>query len=100
MKHTTDDVPPTGGHILPDKYVRKDVTGLENVTVVSDLDRHIVRLLALHPELRVKFRNQDLASLDNATKQSLLEDMNKVLGIKSPRKKPNDLAGRGPTSCE
>src|SRR2546425_8657504 len=38
MKHT-DVVPPTGGHSLPDKYVRKDVAGLDGVTVASDLDR-------------------------------------------------------------
>jgi hypothetical protein len=40
----------------------------------------------LNPELRVKFRNQDLASLDDPTKEALLEDMNKVLGIKPLRK--------------
>ncbi len=86
MKHA-DAAPPTGGHKLPNKYVRKEVTGLENVAVASDLDRHIVRLLGLHPELRVKFRNQDLASLNDSTKEALLDDMNKVLGIKPLRKK-------------
>ena len=82
---TTDVLPPTGGHGLPARY-RRQLAGLENVAVASELDRHIVRLLALHPELQVKFRNQDLASIDDATKETLLQDMNKVLGIKPVRK--------------
>jgi hypothetical protein len=84
--NTKDFAPATGGRPLPKKYTRKDVKGLNDVKVKSDLDKHIVRLLALNPELRVKFRNQDLASLDDPTKEALLEDMNKVLGIKPLRK--------------
>ncbi|MDX1965696.1 MAG: hypothetical protein SFV23_00870 [Planctomycetaceae bacterium] len=75
-------------HQLPDRYVRTDLDDLSNVTASSDLDLHIVRLLALHPLLKVRFRNQDLAGLDDATKQTLLDDMNQVLGIKRLKKRP------------
>lgn len=60
---------------------------LSAVVAVSDLDLHIVRLLALHPTLKVRFRNQDLASLDDLTKQTLLQDMNHVLGVRPLRKR-------------
>jgi hypothetical protein len=83
---TSDFAPATGGRDLPAKYTRQGVKGLDDVKVKSDLDKHIVRLLALNPELQVKFRNQDLASLDDRTKEMLLADMNQVLGIKPLRK--------------
>jgi hypothetical protein len=70
------------GQKLPPQFVRDDLDDLSNVVVKSDLDLHIVRLLALHPQLKVRFRNQNLSSLDDATKQVLLADMNEVLGIK------------------
>ncbi len=74
--------PSVGGMGAPKKYVRDDLDDLSEVVVKSDLDLHIVRLLALHPELKVRFRNQDLASLDDATKRVLLSDMNQVLGLR------------------
>jgi len=77
-----DFVPVSGGVDLADDYVRDDVDALRDVKVHSDLDRHIVQLLSLHKNLRVRFRNQDLASLDDATKRDLLIDMNDLLGIK------------------
>ena len=77
-----DFVPVTGGVDLADDYVRDDIDALRDVKVSSDLDRHIVQLLSLHKKLRVRFRNQDLASLDDATKRDLLTDMNDLLGIK------------------
>jgi hypothetical protein len=73
---------PSVGHNLPPQYVRTDLDDLDNVVVRSDLDLHIVRLLALHPKLKVRFRSQDLSSLDDETKRTLLDDMNSVLGIK------------------
>lgn len=76
-----DFVPVTGGVDLA-KYLRDDVDALRNLKVASDLDRHIVRILALHPQLRARFRNQDLTTLDDATKRRLLQDMNEVLDIK------------------
>ena len=80
-----DFVPVTGGVDLADDYLRDDLDSLRDLRVQSDLDRHIVRLLALHKQLRVRFRNQDLARLDDATKQALLQDMNDLLGIKPLR---------------
>jgi len=77
-----DFVPVTGGVDLADDYIRDDVDALRDVKVNSDLDRHIVQLLSLHKQLRVRFRNQDLASLDDSTKRDLLTDMNDLLGIK------------------
>jgi len=80
-----DFVPVTGGVDLADDYLRDDVDALRDLKVQSDLDRHIVRLLALHRQLRVRFRNRDLTRLDDATKQALLQDMNDLLGIKPLR---------------
>jgi hypothetical protein len=81
---TTDYSPVTGGADLA-KYVRDDVATVPDLKVDSDLDRHIVRLLTLHPQLQVRFRSHDLARLDDATKQALLQDMNDLLGIKPLR---------------
>lgn len=77
-----DFIPVTGGVDLADDYIRDDMPQLRDLSVVSDLDRHIVQLLSLHKKLRVQFRNQDLASLSDATKRDLLSDMNDLLGIK------------------
>lgn len=88
MAVTYDDfVPVTGGDDLSDRYIRQDLDTLRDVQVDSDLDRHILRLLHLHPTLKVKFRNQDLSNLDDATKQLLIQDMNDVLGIRTPQQK-------------
>jgi hypothetical protein len=70
------------------KYLRDDLDDLRNLKTDSDLDRHIVQLLALHPTLRVQFRNQDLTALDDDTKHTLLQDMNHVLGIKPLKSSP------------
>ena len=85
-KMANDFVPVTGGVDLPDSRFRDDMHHLRDLAVDSDLDRHIVQLLALHPKLQVRFRNQNLASLDVPTKQALLADMNDVLGIRPLRK--------------
>jgi hypothetical protein len=86
MRHTDDFVPVTGGFDLPASRIRDDLDSLRNATVVSDLDRRIVQLLALHPQLQIRFRNQDLQALDNPTKTALLKDMSDVLGIRPLRK--------------
>lgn len=86
MPRIDDDfVPVTGGADLADDYLRDDLDSLSDLKVQSDLDRHIVRLLALHKDLRVRFRNRDLTRLDDATKHDLLQDMNDLLGIKPLR---------------
>lgn len=79
--------PSVGARPLPDKYIRKDLDDLSSVKVTSPLDLHITRLLALHPQLKVQFRNQDLAVLDAKTKQALLDDINDVLGVRPLKKR-------------
>ena len=86
-KTDLDFAPVTGGADLADKYLRDDMDTLRDLKAHSDLDRHIVRLLSLHKKLRVQFRNQDLASLDDSTKRALVQDMNDLLGIKPLRAK-------------
>jgi len=84
-KSNVDDyVPVTGGADLS-KYLRDDVSAASDLKVGSDLDLHIARILSLRPQLQVRFRNQDLTQLDDATKLKLLEDINDLLGIKPLR---------------
>ena len=79
--------PKAVGRLPTAKIIRKDLDDLNDVVVSSDLDLHIVRMLALHPSLKVRFRNHDLASLDDATKNMLLADMNEVLGVRPLKKR-------------
>lgn len=87
MNRKTDFASTAFARPLRKTHIRNDLDDLSTVVATSDLDLHIVRLLALHPTLKVRFRNQDLASLDDATKQTLLQDMNHVLGIRPLRKR-------------
>ncbi len=80
-----DFAPVTGGVLLAEEFVRNDPEVLQNLTVESELDLHIVRLLRLHPNLKMGFRDHDLTRLSDHTKQALLQDMNDVLGIKPLR---------------
>ena len=74
------------GRKVPQRYFRDDLDDLSEVAAESELNSQIVRLLALHSSLKVQFRNQDLASLDNSTKKRLLADMYAVLGVRPLRK--------------
>ncbi|OYV84405.1 MAG: hypothetical protein B7Z73_15525 [Planctomycetia bacterium 21-64-5] len=74
----------TGGVDLPADRLRSDVDHLRGLVVDCELDKHIVRLLALHPELRDRFGDRDLASLDLLAKRALLDEMNEILGIRPP----------------
>ena len=90
MRHKHDDfVPVTGGTVLADIFVRSDLDSLRDLKVESELDLHLVRLLKLHPDIKVGFRNQDLATLDDTTKRAFVNDLNDLLGIKllRPRRK-------------
>ncbi len=87
MTPKKDFAPAAVGRPPRSAYIRKDLDDLSSVVAMSDLDLHIVRLLALHPTLKVRFRNQDLASLDDATKQTLLSDMNQVIGVRRLKKR-------------
>jgi hypothetical protein len=46
------------------------------------LANHIHSLLELHPSVALKFRGIKLTDLDTPTKQTLLDDINSVLGIR------------------
>ncbi len=86
MARKDDDfVPVTGGAALAEDHVRGDLDCLRDLKVGSELDLHIVRLLRLHPNIKVGFRNQDLTCLDDETKKAFLKDMNDLLGIKPLR---------------
>ena len=78
-------VPVTQGVAPREDQVRGDLDGLRDLKVESELDLHIVRLLRLHPNVKVGFRNQDLTCLDDETKKAFLKDMNDLLGIKALR---------------
>jgi hypothetical protein len=80
-----DFVPVTGGAALAENHTRGDMDSLRALKVGSELDLHIVRLLRLHPNLKVGFRNQDLTCLDDETKRAFVKDLNDLLGIKPLR---------------
>ena len=87
MNHKADFAPTAVAKPPRKSQIRGDLDDLSAVVATSDLDLHILRLLALHPKLKVRFRNQNLASLDASTKQTLLDDMNQVLGVRPLRKR-------------
>lgn len=87
MSISNDDfVPVAGGHQLIPDQLRADLDAVVDLVSKSDLDLHLVRLLTLHPNVKVRFQNPDLSKLDDATKRSLIEDINDVLGIKPFRR--------------
>ena len=87
MTFDNDDFAPvTGGSDLHSNCLRSGTCALQDLKVTTYIDRHLVRLLTLQPDLQVEFRCQDLGSLDESTKRGLLHDINDLLGIKSFRK--------------
>lgn len=70
-----------GGGEMPESRVRKDVVELKDLIIRSETDRKMARLLALHTNLRVRFRSNDLSALDDQTKEALLQDMYDILGV-------------------
>jgi hypothetical protein len=70
-----------GGRNLPESRINEDVVEVSDLILSSEVDRRMARLLALHPTLRVRFRNRNLATLDDQTKEALIEDMYYVLGV-------------------
>ena len=73
-----------GGGELPKERIREDLVSPKGLVAKSPLDKSIIRLLKLHPQIKPKFRNNSLAGLDDETKKALLEDMRDCLGIISP----------------
>ena len=68
-----DFCPVTGGVDLPKSRFRDDMDQLSRRGRRFRSRRHIVQLLALHPKLRVRFRNQDLAALDDADEEGVAD---------------------------
>ncbi|NQV24477.1 MAG: hypothetical protein HQ518_08920 [Rhodopirellula sp.] len=77
-----DDFAPVIGTVDASRYRRSDCVAPVLSADASDLDRHISRLLALHPDVSIAFRNQDLGQMDDQAKQALLDGINDVLGIR------------------
>lgn len=70
-----------GGGTLSENDIRSDLSVPENLVVESELDKQVARLLILHPELQLKFRQNNVAKLDDETKRVLLAHMREFLGI-------------------
>jgi hypothetical protein len=71
----------TGGGEMPEARVREDVAEPDDLIIGSETDRKMARLLALHTNLRVRFRSKDLSTLNEQTKEALLQDMYDILGV-------------------
>lgn len=74
-----------GGNKLSKENIREELCTPEGLTASSALDKRLAKLLTLHPELQIRFRNNNLASLATETKEALLQDINDLLGIKNLR---------------
>ena len=48
----------------------------------DDLGRQVFWLLSLHPEINLQFRDRDLNAMDDGTKQTLLDDVHFILGVR------------------
>lgn len=75
-----DPTPVTGGVKAPKRLLRPDVDS-DAVSPTSPLDKHILRLLTLHSDLPIKFRNVNLAKTRDGAKQSLLVEIHELLNI-------------------
>lgn len=74
-----DDV--LGGREIPRSFIREDVVESNHLIVSSALDKRMARFIIIHPKLKIRFRNNNLASLSDTTKEALLKDIQYVLGI-------------------
>lgn len=88
-----DGYAPVIGAVNPSKFRRDDVVPPVLSDDASDLDIHLTRLLALHPDIPVTFRNQDLSQLDDLTKQAMLDGVNHLLGIQPLKASTNAFGG-------
>ena len=85
MSHTKaktpgDPTPVTGGVKTPALLLRP-VPDAEATAPADALDKHILRLLTLHKDVSVKFRDLDLAKMDDSAKRAMLAELQKLLGI-------------------
>lgn len=65
---------------VPDEAADKARGASPEYLAQDRLGRHLIRLMKLHPEL-VRFRLGDISQLSTDTKQQLLCDINRKLGI-------------------
>jgi hypothetical protein len=79
----SDPVSVVGGCELP-AHLLRDVPALDS-RPKDALDRQILRLLALHPDLKARFGSPDLKGMDACTKESLLGELQQALGIRKFR---------------
>jgi len=75
-----DSMPVIGGCDIPSHLV--DTPASLGYPPDDDLGQQVFWLLSLHPELDLQFRDQDLNGMDDATKQTLLNDIHAVLGVR------------------
>ena len=66
------------GTKLPEK-LRRSLSDIPSG--LDGIDLQLARLRALHPELKVKFRTEELGDMSHQEKTMLLEDIEHVLGI-------------------
>ena len=75
-----DDTPITGGLPMPASF-RHPIPSL-NPMPEDPLTLHLLRLLALHPQVVARYNGLDVLTLDIASKEQLLKDVNTMLNIK------------------
>ena len=74
-----DPTPITGGGRISSRLLRP--VPADNAVPADALDKHLVRLLALHPDVASKFPDVDLATMDDDARRALLGNINRLLGI-------------------
>ena len=88
-----DGFAPVIGVANPAGNLRTDIVAPALPDDASDLDIHLARLLALHPDIPVTFRNQDLTQLDDLTKQAVLDGVNHLPWIQPLKASSNAFNG-------
>lgn len=80
LPSTGDTTPVTGGIALPDRFIASQAA--DESAPADDLGRQAYWLLKLHPDkVSLRFRQSDLAGMDDATKRLLIADIQFALGV-------------------
>lgn len=79
-----DPTPVVGGSKNLRRFLR-DVPVLP-AQFADSTTKEIATLLALHPEVALRFRTDAMEAMDDGTRRQLLEDIRSVLGVKPFRK--------------
>ena len=83
-RHSKGDMTPVlGGSPLPEDFVKSPVA--DDLGIPDDeLSRMLFWLVRLHKDkLSLKFRNSDIAEMNDETKRHLIDDIHEALGIRS-----------------